>query len=741
MPLRSPSRHGLAALTLLATPVFLAALPPRLHARTWTDSTGQHKVEAELVKVEGGNVTLKRTDGKTVVLPLQRLSEADRTHLEQTQEQSAWKIGDPLYIKVRGDWQLAELTEVTDGPGAARYRVTLKSGDRRTLRVTDKRMRRYGKAGEHDVLLPGDVVEYKSGFKWVTAELVSHDGRWAKIKLEGALAPKSTPLSYLRAPGSGRADASVGKTRVASRDATAEQQPDEPTEPEIEFPEPPPLKKVDFAGVRVAAATGAAPTALSARSGPAAETAPAKLRPLPLALTPKRSSWDKAVDLSVAADGSRAAVLRGSWSNDEQTVELIDLTSQSKPLLVGLPPETTRLYLSPDGTRLLTSRTDPFALDLWDIDPQGISHVVSWNPKQKPDDYWETLLRVRWVDQQNVLTATKAGAVLWDATEATPRYKTAGSGAAQVFDRGRRLAQLQPDTGGIAIFDADTGELQALIGKGAHLDGSLIVSPAGRLAMITQRTGLVELWDLTGGKKVIRTVRPDETNAAPAWTSSEGLVRFGGQTYAAPMLAPAEDSSPGSTADRRAEVLARRGSAGMTDQAAGHTWGVDGFTLQASVLPPPQEAPPVDLTLTGPFALAPGGAVAVEVNVASGLGGPVRDRIVDAVRQQGFTVAEGSRVKLLAATSQGESQTQTYRTIFGGAGDNRETTVSYTPRLYTVKLMVDGQTRWESTNRVSAPTSFRNEGGKSINQMVQEHLQWAAHHMPTPQMPEHIYAP
>jgi hypothetical protein len=51
-------------------------------ARKWTDSSGKFSVEAELVEVKGDKVVLKKTDGKTVTLPVARLSETDQRHLQ-----------------------------------------------------------------------------------------------------------------------------------------------------------------------------------------------------------------------------------------------------------------------------------------------------------------------------------------------------------------------------------------------------------------------------------------------------------------------------------------------------------------------------------------------------------------------------------------------------------------------------------------------------------------------------------
>ncbi|WP_372723409.1 SHD1 domain-containing protein [Novipirellula sp.] len=54
---------------------------PLAALRLWTDSTGQHKVEAELVAATEGKVTLRKKDGSQTVLPLERLCEEDRAFI------------------------------------------------------------------------------------------------------------------------------------------------------------------------------------------------------------------------------------------------------------------------------------------------------------------------------------------------------------------------------------------------------------------------------------------------------------------------------------------------------------------------------------------------------------------------------------------------------------------------------------------------------------------------------------
>jgi hypothetical protein len=56
----------------------------RVRFRTWTDATGEFKVEAVLVKVDEDSVTLRRKDGKVITIPVSRLSKDDQQLLEES---------------------------------------------------------------------------------------------------------------------------------------------------------------------------------------------------------------------------------------------------------------------------------------------------------------------------------------------------------------------------------------------------------------------------------------------------------------------------------------------------------------------------------------------------------------------------------------------------------------------------------------------------------------------------------
>ena len=75
-----------AAMTIVATGAVhveaqeRAAVPVR---RTWTTQDGQYRVSATFVEIRDGKVGLRKTDGRTVAVPIELLSEADQEYVEK----------------------------------------------------------------------------------------------------------------------------------------------------------------------------------------------------------------------------------------------------------------------------------------------------------------------------------------------------------------------------------------------------------------------------------------------------------------------------------------------------------------------------------------------------------------------------------------------------------------------------------------------------------------------------------
>ncbi|MBI1249469.1 PQQ-binding-like beta-propeller repeat protein [bacterium] len=74
-------------LILLLVLVLGFAVDLSAETRTWTDSTGQFQIEAEFLKYAQGLLTLKKSDGVTITVPLEKFSRSDqawlRTHLKE----------------------------------------------------------------------------------------------------------------------------------------------------------------------------------------------------------------------------------------------------------------------------------------------------------------------------------------------------------------------------------------------------------------------------------------------------------------------------------------------------------------------------------------------------------------------------------------------------------------------------------------------------------------------------------
>jgi hypothetical protein len=81
----------LLALTVAFVLSLLVATPSR--AETWTDRTGKFTMEAEYVGVQGANLVLRKADGTTIAVPIERLSAESRAQAKQLYQASAGNGG------------------------------------------------------------------------------------------------------------------------------------------------------------------------------------------------------------------------------------------------------------------------------------------------------------------------------------------------------------------------------------------------------------------------------------------------------------------------------------------------------------------------------------------------------------------------------------------------------------------------------------------------------------------------
>ena len=89
--------------------LILAVCQSSALARKWTDSSGKYTVEAEYVDVKEGKVMLRKSDGTTIAIPLEKLCDADRQYLGSLKSPRLtgdnWKIDNPTLAILPGDYE------------------------------------------------------------------------------------------------------------------------------------------------------------------------------------------------------------------------------------------------------------------------------------------------------------------------------------------------------------------------------------------------------------------------------------------------------------------------------------------------------------------------------------------------------------------------------------------------------------------------------------------------------------
>ncbi len=93
----------------------LLSLRPAL-SREWTDSSGTYKIEADLVKLDGETVHLKKPDGAIIKVPVDKLCDDDRTFVRQ---QTAAPVAAPKADSETGT-DTSQPASAQDAPAIAR---------------------------------------------------------------------------------------------------------------------------------------------------------------------------------------------------------------------------------------------------------------------------------------------------------------------------------------------------------------------------------------------------------------------------------------------------------------------------------------------------------------------------------------------------------------------------------------------------------------------------------------------
>lgn len=123
---------------LTAALVLASALPGTAAPRTWTEAASGRTLQGEYLRMQGGEVLIRRANGTAVTVPLERLSQADRDFIAGPRGS-----GKPGIVLIREDfssgtpdktkfsneeWNVAETWELRDGAIACLYDPKLNPG-------------------------------------------------------------------------------------------------------------------------------------------------------------------------------------------------------------------------------------------------------------------------------------------------------------------------------------------------------------------------------------------------------------------------------------------------------------------------------------------------------------------------------------------------------------------------------------------------------------------------------------
>ncbi len=110
-------RARVRALETKAAPANAPAAAPEGELRTWSDATGQFRIEAALVAKEGGSVRLRKKDGTEISVPLSKLSRADVEYLATAPTKpavgkNAFNVDDTVEVYHAARWWPAKVLKV-----------------------------------------------------------------------------------------------------------------------------------------------------------------------------------------------------------------------------------------------------------------------------------------------------------------------------------------------------------------------------------------------------------------------------------------------------------------------------------------------------------------------------------------------------------------------------------------------------------------------------------------------------
>lgn len=670
LPLERFSLLGLIVATCLALHA------PAGEVRTWTDKTGKFKIEAEFIEILDGDARLKRADGKTISVPLTKLSKEDQTYLrEQARSRAA---------PVNGGLSAAPSVQGPRGP-LGRAQVPGLSGAS------------FGRHAKQEYAV-GDEVEVHTfpNNKWKRGKVVGVDDDGWEIFV--TLDKEGTTDGYhddeIRPVGVGPAALATPAGVVGGQQ----------------------LAPADLSSVRLIVPLGGDVGEFSPDPGPSDPSRARALR-----LTPSQGFFQRVVSVSYGSPEIAAVACVGSQSmqDDRSTVEICDLAAgRSKGVFVG-PNGLSLFALSPSGGFAATvSDIEPFdhgPLQVWRVTEEGLDHVASWFAST--DDRHGKLLQVAFADEKTVMTLDPNNLLAWNLDGPRAVFQIpVESSPCFALSPGRRLLAVKTNLG-VNIHDAASGDLISRVPiAGATTMTAIVWSPDGtQLALAdSSYTKVVDLASKATLCEVLaksRLMGPQAKmpETAVCWADKEHVLVGGSALVHVPS---------------QTVVWNYQQRALDVQGVGGRCWYLfgDPADSQRALIPFTLPHDAVKPASDDQLAIAPGSQVCIELELAFLLNDAAGDfrsevtkKLTTDLERSGFVVVDDAPARLIARLTPGKTGDVTYERW---GIDRGSETVSVTEQLYELELNVNNQVVWARNSRQVSPRHLQLERGETIDQAV-----------------------
>ncbi|WP_145058481.1 SHD1 domain-containing protein [Adhaeretor mobilis] len=732
------------------------------HARTWSDKSGKHKIEAEFVEATGGNAKLKKPDGKVITIPLAKLSKDDQRHIRDIvkgQASGSSGGGTNSSDKGRGNGSTFNYSERTrDGNTIIERSFSHSTGN---AAKADKPKRRTwtDATGKHNIeatfmeLVDDKVRLRREDGKVLLLPLnkLSEKDQEAAKRLASGIAPNSSD------PNDPFGDASIDSTYGSGAPKREEgvYLPGDIVEA-TSFGE---IKRGTVTGVddrlltilfdgesdtdRVfirsgkirmikanpnAVARGASGNALSGADYSGVEQvmlgthSPGAFTPDPLVATktrlralrvgPKRGFFEDLESFAISPNG-RFALLAHSGgadpSSEESRLELCDLTTGKVRQIDDVPKGLKSAAISPSGLRIAATsgkaHHDSETLDIYNVGPNGLQHSLSWKPFK--DAFFKDVKGLTWLGDSRLATVGMKNITIWDVETAQAIYTLELNGlSCGVVSPGMKQLALA-DSKAINVLDAATGEpLQQVALPQGRRHQAIAFDPSGKLLAGTDGSQ-VDLINLETGE-LFDTLYLPSSGSTISWADSEHLLVGGSSLVHVPS---------------QMVIWNYKHNANKTTSAAGINWYLLDSGGARVLLPLRLPHAGVKSISDSEVVLRSGDAIALEFELMSNLarGGKsildeAKKSLTTHLEAAGYVIAENAPAVLVVRAETGEQREMQYQE-FGfrrGAPDK----VSVPERIYTLELQIDGKTVWTRKRTQGPPHMLHMNKGESTQQAV-----------------------